>query len=107
MTAEARRRRILQLLENEGNVKVEELAVLFEVSQVTVRKDLAELEEQGMLQRTYGGAVFSQHPSRFNVSFFQRLQMHASHKDLIARASRRSTLIGLFWKLRNYADARS
>src|SRR5271165_5114363 len=41
VTAEARRRRILQLLENEGNVKVEELAVLFEVSQVTVRKDLA------------------------------------------------------------------
>ena len=35
VTAEARRRRILQLLENEGNVKVEELAVLFEVSQVT------------------------------------------------------------------------
>jgi DNA-binding transcriptional ArsR family regulator len=53
VTVEARRRRIVQLLENEGNVKVEELAVLFEVSQVTVRKDLAELEEQGMLQRTF------------------------------------------------------
>ena len=86
MTAEARRRRIVQLLENEGNVKVEELAGLFEVSQVTIRKDLAELEEQGMLQRTYGGAAFS-HRSRFNVSFFQRLQMHGSQKDLIARAA--------------------
>jgi len=86
VTAEARRRRILQLLETEGNVKVEELAGLFEVSQVTVRKDLAELEEQGMLQRTYGGAIFS-HRSRFNASFFQRLQMHGSSKDLIARAA--------------------
>src|SRR5689334_2738579 len=86
MTAEARRQRIVQLLENEGNVKVEELAVLFEVSQVTVRKELAELEEQEMLQRTYGGAVFS-HRSRFNVSFFQRLRMHAPRKDLIARAA--------------------
>ena len=76
----------MQLLENEGNVKVEELAVLFEVSQVTVRKDLAELEEQGMLQRTYGGAAFS-HRSRFNVSFFQRLQMRGSQKELIARAA--------------------
>jgi DeoR family transcriptional regulator of aga operon/DeoR family fructose operon transcriptional repressor len=86
VTAEARRRRILQLLETEGDVKVEELAGSFEVSQVTVRKDLAELEEQGMLQRTYGGAIFL-HRSRFNASFFQKLQMHGSSKDLIARAA--------------------
>ncbi|MBV8329596.1 MAG: DeoR/GlpR transcriptional regulator, partial [Verrucomicrobia bacterium] len=59
MIAPGRRRKILQLLEQEGNVKVEELAGILGVSQVTVRKDLAELEEQGMLQRTYGGAVFS------------------------------------------------
>ena len=86
VTAEARRRRILHLLETEGSVKVEELAGSFEVSQVTVRKDLAELEEQGMLQRTYRGATFL-HRSRFNASFFQRLQMHGSSKDLIARAA--------------------
>ncbi len=86
MIAVGRRRRIVQLLEEEGNVKVDELAGLFDVSQVTIRKDLSELEEQGVLQRTYGGAVFS-HRSRFNVSFFQRLNMHSSSKNAIAQAA--------------------
>ena len=84
MTAAARHRRILQLLENEGNVKVDNLSERFEVSQVTIRKDLAELEEQGLLQRTYGGAVYS-HRSRFNVSFLEKLQIEAPRKDAIAQ----------------------
>src|SRR5215469_1278640 len=84
MTAAARHRRILQLLENEGNVKVDNLSERFEVSQVTIRKDLTELEEQGLLQRTYGGAVYS-HRSRFNVSFLEKLQIEAPRKDAIAQ----------------------
>jgi DeoR family transcriptional regulator of aga operon/DeoR family fructose operon transcriptional repressor len=84
MTAAARHRRILQLLENEGNVKVDNLSERFEVSQVTIRKDLAELEEQGLLQRTYGGAVYS-HRSRFNVSFLEKLRIEAPRKDAIAQ----------------------
>jgi DeoR/GlpR family transcriptional regulator of sugar metabolism len=84
--AHGRRRKILELLERDGNVKVEELAGLFAVSQVTIRKDLAELEEQGMLQRTYGGAVYS-HRSRFNASFFQKLNMRSSPKNTIAAAA--------------------
>jgi DeoR/GlpR family transcriptional regulator of sugar metabolism len=86
MTAEARRNRIIEFLEDEGNVKVEDLAERFAVSQVTIRKDLAELEEQGLLQRTYGGAVFS-HRSRFNVSFRGKLRMHSDQKDAIATAA--------------------
>jgi DeoR family transcriptional regulator of aga operon/DeoR family fructose operon transcriptional repressor len=85
-TAEDRRHQILRLLEHEGNVKVESLAERFAVSQVTIRKDLAELEEQGLLQRTYGGAVFS-HRSRFNISFIERVQLKAGQKEGIARAA--------------------
>lgn len=84
MTAATRHRRILLLLENEGNVKVDKLSEHFEVSQVTIRKDLAELEEQGLLERTYGGAVYSQR-SRFNVSFLEKLQIEAPRKDAIAQ----------------------
>ena len=85
-TAEDRRHQILRLLEHEGNVKVESLAERFGVSQVTIRKDLAELEEQGLLQRTYGGAVFS-HRSRFNISFMERVQLKSGQKEGIARAA--------------------
>jgi DeoR/GlpR family transcriptional regulator of sugar metabolism len=42
--AVGRRRKIVQILEEEGNVKVDALAGLFDVSQVTIRKDLTEPE---------------------------------------------------------------
>src|ERR1700726_4351292 len=86
MTAEARRRKILQLLEEAGTVKVEELSDRFMLSQVTIRKDLSDLEQQGLLQRTYGGAVFS-HRSRFNISFIERVKLKASQKEGIAHAA--------------------
>src|SRR6201987_4797054 len=85
-TAEDRRHQILRLLEHEGNVKVENLAERFSVSQVTIRKDLTELEEQGLLQRTYGGAVFS-HRSRFNISFMEKGNLQAAQKEAIARTA--------------------
>ncbi|MDO6764285.1 DeoR/GlpR family DNA-binding transcription regulator [Agarivorans sp. 1_MG-2023] len=52
-----RRRLILEKLAELGEVKVDELAHAFETSEVTVRKDLASLEANGLLLRRYGGAV--------------------------------------------------
>jgi DeoR/GlpR family transcriptional regulator of sugar metabolism len=63
-----RRQQILNILEETGTLNVGELAGRFAVSVVTIRKDLDELESEGLLQRTFGGAVFS-HRSRFNRSF--------------------------------------
>lgn len=52
-----RRHRILALLAEQGEVSVDELAKRFATSEVTVRKDLAALETNGLLLRRYGGAV--------------------------------------------------
>ena len=52
-----RRRTILELIEQDGNVSVEHLASTFSVSEVTIRKDLKELENNGLLVRRYGGAT--------------------------------------------------
>lgn len=52
-----RRREIVELLNEQGEVSVEALAQLFSTSEVTVRKDLAALETNGLLLRKYGGAV--------------------------------------------------
>jgi DeoR/GlpR family transcriptional regulator of sugar metabolism len=81
-----RRQQILNLLEETGTLNVGELAGRFAVSLVTIRKDLDELESEGLLQRTFGGAVFS-HRSRFNRSFFERVQMHRQEKRAIAAAA--------------------
>ena len=52
-----RRHGILQQLQQAGEVQVEALARAFDTSEVTIRKDLATLEQSGLLLRRYGGAV--------------------------------------------------
>jgi DeoR/GlpR family transcriptional regulator of sugar metabolism len=83
---EQRRRQILNLLEETGALNVSQLADQFSVSVVTIRKDLDNLESEDLLQRTFGGAVFS-HRSRFNRSFLERAQQHRREKWAIAAAA--------------------
>lgn len=52
-----RRHAILALLAEQGELQVEALARHFATSEVTIRKDLAALENNGLLLRRYGGAV--------------------------------------------------
>lgn len=52
-----RRHDILSLLGEQGEVSVDDLARRFATSEVTIRKDLAALESNGLLLRRYGGAV--------------------------------------------------
>ncbi|MBF7728893.1 DeoR/GlpR family DNA-binding transcription regulator [Pseudomonas sp. N040] len=52
-----RRHTILGLLNEQGEVSVDELARRFATSEVTIRKDLTVLESNGLLLRRYGGAV--------------------------------------------------
>ncbi len=86
MRAEERRSQIIRLLEQHGSVRVEALAERFGVSQVTIRKDLAELEARGLLQRTHGGATYT-HKSLFNPSFREKLYLRQAEKRAIARAA--------------------
>ena len=52
-----RRHAIVALVQERGEVSVDELTQRFATSEVTIRKDLALLETGGLLLRRYGGAV--------------------------------------------------
>lgn len=52
-----RRKRILEIMKENPQVRVDELAVLLNVSLITIRRDLQYLEDQKQLIRVYGGAV--------------------------------------------------
>ncbi|GMG86069.1 DeoR/GlpR family DNA-binding transcription regulator [Biformimicrobium ophioploci] len=52
-----RRHQILALLQESGEISVEQLSRRFATSEVTIRKDLAAMESHGLLLRRYGGAV--------------------------------------------------
>lgn len=51
-----RRQEIMNILRMQGSVTVDELSRAFSVSEETVRRDLNAMEEEGLLNRVYGGA---------------------------------------------------
>lgn len=57
MLAEERRQKISELVQKEGRVIAKDLAELFQISIDSVRRDLSIMEKQGLLQKTYGGAI--------------------------------------------------
>lgn len=56
MLAILRRNKIKEIISEEKSVSVADLAKRFEVTEETVRRDLQELEKEGILKRIYGGA---------------------------------------------------
>ena len=52
-----RRLKIAELVDRQGEIKVEDLSALLGVSGVTIRGDLSYLEQQGYLKRSFGGAI--------------------------------------------------
>jgi DeoR/GlpR family transcriptional regulator of sugar metabolism len=57
MTAARRREKIVSWVEERGVVSVKELSEWLNVSQMTIRRDLQQLEEEKRLRRAHGGAV--------------------------------------------------
>ncbi|MDO4270388.1 MAG: DeoR/GlpR family DNA-binding transcription regulator [Eubacteriales bacterium] len=83
-----RRQQIANIVKERKGVTCVELCRHFNVSPGTVRKDLETLEEQGCLQRTYGGAVLTEPVREKTVRFAEREVINAEIKDRIgARAA--------------------
>ena len=57
---ETRREAILEVLRRDGAVRVSELTQTTGVTPVTIRRDILQLEEEGIVRRVYGGAVLVQ-----------------------------------------------
>jgi DeoR/GlpR family transcriptional regulator of sugar metabolism len=78
-----RRQQIAHLLEEQQRVTVPELSELFSVSEVTIRKDLAWLEERNLLVRTHGGAI-SPNVQPVEQEFALREHLQHDEKERIA-----------------------
>ncbi|WP_099074748.1 transcriptional repressor AgaR [Proteus alimentorum] len=85
-----RRMEILDMVNQQGKARVEDLAELFKVSSVTIRSDLSFLEKNGYIVRSHGAAI----P---NTGFIAEMSIHekrgqnAGIKTLIGKAA--ATLI--------------
>lgn len=85
VSPEQRKKTILEMLKNDDEVKVLRLAEIFGTSGVTIRGDLAEMEQAGLLRRTHGGAV-STKKAYYSMSLNDRMTINRAEKKQIAKA---------------------
>jgi DeoR/GlpR family transcriptional regulator of sugar metabolism len=84
--SEKRKLAILEELANARRVLVSELSRRFCISEVSIRRDLTDLETRGLLRRVRGGAV-SVPQTILDWSFNEKLMMHRDQKQRIGRAA--------------------
>lgn len=72
----------MQELRTKKAVYVNQLAEKYYVSPSTIRRDLSALEKQGVVRRTYGGAVLIEHPGS-EIPFLVRKRENQEAKDII------------------------
>src|SRR5581483_2063051 len=87
MLNEERRRAIIEIVNREGRVLVTELSREFRTSQVTIRKDLEVLHEQGHLHRSHGGALPAREGALEDPTLREKEQIHRKEKLHIAAAA--------------------
>lgn len=94
LDAEHRRAWLLRRLDDDGQLRVDELAAAYEVSAMTIRRDLQALEAQGRLRRVRGGAIGAG-PETFDVRARRAAVAKARIADKLLPLVPRSAAIGL------------
>jgi len=59
VNAEDRKRQIVEIVNQKSKVTISEMCRLFDVSEMTVRRDLRDLDQIGLIHRVHGGAISS------------------------------------------------
>jgi DeoR/GlpR family transcriptional regulator of sugar metabolism len=86
MAFKERHTEILRILQRLKSVSVQTLTERLGVSEVTIRKDLTLLEEQGRLSRTHGGAVLSEDTERLRPIPVRRRENEGLKRAIARRA---------------------
>lgn len=93
MAAPIRRNNIAKIVVKEGFLSVSSAAKLFNVSAMTIRRDLELLDKRGIIQRSFGGAVKFDNNIITNLTknidpiFSRRTSEHKNEKRCIANAA--------------------
>ncbi|WP_202077826.1 DeoR/GlpR family DNA-binding transcription regulator [Caldalkalibacillus salinus] len=84
MLVAERYEKIVQLVDEKGSIRVSELSEIFGVTEETVRRDLDNLEKEGRLRRSHGGAV-SVKDKQSEIPYFEREIKNVDEKQKIAQ----------------------
>lgn len=94
MLAEERRFQIREILSAQRTVTASDLCDRLSVTAATIRRDLAALEQEGVLVRSHGGAVSRMSSTNFQPSYDALLRSKSEEKRQIARAAEQLVLDG-------------
>jgi len=83
MIVQERRRRIIEIVKEQGSISTKKLSNILEVSEMTIRRDLNYLDRQLVLTKTFGGAV-DRSSSHIVTNFSLRLNQYKERKKMIA-----------------------
>lgn len=81
--------KIKQKVEAEGEVFVSDLSALYNVTEETIRRDLEKLKNDGVVTRTYGGAMLNSTAQSDRIHFFKRRAINLEAKRKIAELAAR------------------
>ncbi|QEM10204.1 DeoR/GlpR family DNA-binding transcription regulator [Mucilaginibacter rubeus] len=79
-----RKQKIIEQLNQTGEVDIKQLATELDISEITIRRDLNQLAADGLLYRTHGGAT-KVNPLERPHSFVNKSAQNAGVKDAICR----------------------
>jgi DeoR/GlpR family transcriptional regulator of sugar metabolism len=79
-----RRRQITRYVNQQGSISIPELSAIFNVSEMTIHRDLHALESMGLIKKTRGGAIASE-TSHVPINIRERLLSFPYEKDLVGR----------------------
>jgi DeoR/GlpR family transcriptional regulator of sugar metabolism len=85
--AAARKQAILTLLRSEGFYSTLGLASKFSVSEMTIRRDILDLELEGLVRRVHGGATSINNSSLIPTDFRERAKLNFLKKVAIAQTA--------------------
>lgn len=84
MFMEERLEKILDLIKENNKVFVKDLSKQFNVTESMIRKDLNNLQKEGLVERTYGGAILPRGIAE-NSTMDKRLEKDTKIKEIIAK----------------------
>lgn len=87
MFAEIRKQKIVDLVQKEGKVTVSQLCDKYSVSPATIRNDLTELDNAGVIKRTHGGAIRNVESVNYELATEDKEIRNVEEKTLIAKAA--------------------
>jgi len=94
MLAEERRFQIREILVAQRTVSASDLCDRLKVTAATIRRDLAALEQEGVLVRSHGGAVSRMSSTNFQPTYDALLRSENEEKRQIARVTEQFVLDG-------------